>query len=173
MFDINDNIVYGDVGVCCIEDIVSGDKIGMDINKKYYKLHSYGENETIYTVTDTDVFMRKIMTKEEITELIHKIPTLKTIWTSSKNVKIKSDYYRKFLKNCDSENMLILIKSIYEKNLERRSKGKKEGSIENIFFKEAQDKLHTEIAVAFGVDVNEVPKIIDDELKNIRCSEHR
>ena len=74
MFDINDNIMYGNVGVCRIDGILSGDKIGMNPDKKYYKLYSYGEKEVIYTPIDTNVFMRKIMTKEQIKELIHKIP---------------------------------------------------------------------------------------------------
>lgn len=30
MFDINDNIMYGNVGVCRIDGILSGDKIGMN-----------------------------------------------------------------------------------------------------------------------------------------------
>ena len=148
MFDINDNIMYGNVGVCRIDGILSGDKIGMNPDKKYYKLYSYGEKEVIYTPIDTNVFMRKIMTKEQIKELIHKIPNLETIKIHSKN-------------------MLMLIKTIYKKNLDRKKDGKKERTIENIFFKEAQEKLHLEIAIAFGIDIEEVPKIIENELKNM------
>ena len=66
MFDINDNIMYGNVGVCRIDGILRGDKIGMNPEKEYYKLYSYGEKEVIYTPIDTNVFMRKIMTKEQI-----------------------------------------------------------------------------------------------------------
>ena len=150
-----------------IEGILGGDEIGMNTEKKYYKLYSYREKEIIYTPTDTNVFMRKIMTKEQIKELIRKIPSLKTIEIQSKNMKVQSDYYKTFLKNCDSENMLMLIKTIYEKNLDRKREGKKEGTIENIFFKEAQEKLHLEIAIAFGVNIEEVPKIIENELKNM------
>ena len=75
------------------------------------------------------------MTKEQIKELIRKIPSLKTIEIQSKNMKVQSDYYKTFLKNCDSENMLMLIKTIYEKKLDRKREGKKEGTIENIFLK--------------------------------------
>lgn len=167
MFDINDNIMYGNVGVCRIDGILSGDKTGMNPDKKYYKLYSYGEKEVIYTPIDTNVFMRKIMTKEQIKELIHKIPNLETIKIHSKNMKVQSDYYKTFLKNCDSKNMLMLIKTIYKKNLDRKKDGKKERTIENIFFKEAQEKLHLEIAIAFGIDIEEVPKIIENELKNM------
>ena len=168
MFNTNDNIMYGNVGVCRIEGILSGKEIGMNVDKAYYKLYSYGEKEVIYTPTDTNVFMRKIMTKEQIKEIIHKIPSLETIKIKSKNIKVQSDYYKTFLKNCDSENMLMLIKTIYEKNLDRKREGKKEGTIEGVFLKEAQRKLHLEIAIAFGVEIDEVPKIIENELKNIQ-----
>jgi CarD family transcriptional regulator len=167
MFNVDENIMYGNVGVCRIEGILGGDEIGMNTEKEYYKLYSYREKEIIYTPTDTNVFIRKIMTKEQIKELIRKIPSLKTIEIQSKNMKVQSDYYKTFLKNCDSENMLMLIKTIYEKNLDRKREGKKEGTIENIFFKEAQEKLHLEIAIAFGVNIEEVPKIIENELKNM------
>ena len=152
MFNVDENIMYGNVGVCRIEGILGGDEIGMNTEKKYYKLYSYREKEIIYTPTDTNVFMRKIMTKEQIKELIRKIPSLKTIEIQSKNMKVQSDYYKTFLKNCDSD---------------RKREGKKEGTIENIFFKEAQEKLHLEIAIAFGVNIEEVPKIIENELKNM------
>lgn len=168
MFNINDDVMYGNVGVCHIEGILNGKDIGMNVDKEYYKLYSYGEKEVIYTPTDTNVFMRKIMTKEQIKELIHKIPSLKTIKMQSKNIKVQSDYYKTFLKNCDSENMLMLIKTIYEKNLDRKKEGKKEGTIESLFLKEAQEKLYLEIAIAFGVEIDEVPKIIENELKNMQ-----
>ena len=79
MFDINDNIMYGNVGVCRIDGILSGDKIGMNPDKEYYKLYSYGEKEVIYTPIDTNVFMRKIMTKEQIKSLYIKFPILKLL----------------------------------------------------------------------------------------------
>ena len=79
MFNVDENIMYGNVGVCRIEGILGGDEIGMNTEKKYYKLYSYREKEIIYTPTDTNVFIRKIMTKEQIKELIRKIPSLKTI----------------------------------------------------------------------------------------------
>ena len=96
MFDINDNIMYGNVGVCRIDGILSGDKIGMNPDKKYYKLYSYGEKEVIYIPIDTNVFMRKIMTKEQIKELIHKIPNLETIKIHSKNMKVHRTITRHF-----------------------------------------------------------------------------
>lgn len=170
MFNVNDNIIYGNVGVCCVKEIIAGSKIGMNSEKVYYKLYSYGESEIIYIPIDTKISMRLVMTKEKIKKLIRSLPQMETSDFDSNNLRLQAEHYKSFLENCDSENMLKLIKTIYSKKLEREKAGKKAGVVETMFMKEAQQKLHGEIAVALGIKVDEVPELIERELSKVNSN---
>lgn len=73
MFSKNEYVVYGSTGVCKIIDIVTK-KIGNTKERLYYLLKpEYETNSIIYVPIDNNsVVMRKIITKDEIYELIKK-----------------------------------------------------------------------------------------------------
>ncbi|MFR7993718.1 MAG: CarD family transcriptional regulator [Clostridium sp.] len=73
MFSKNEYVVYGSTGVCKIIDIVTK-KIGNTKERLYYLLKpEYETNSIIYAPIDNNsVVMRKIITKDEIYELIKK-----------------------------------------------------------------------------------------------------
>ena len=70
MFKVGDYVVYGNSGVCRIENIGTL-SIGSK-DKDYYTLVPvYGRNSRLYSVVDSDkVVIRPIMTKQESDALI-------------------------------------------------------------------------------------------------------
>ena len=74
MFRVNDYVVYGSTGVCKI-DAINREDFGDGREREYYVLTAiYANSLSIYIPTDnTDAAMRRIMTKDEIYELINSI----------------------------------------------------------------------------------------------------
>ena len=72
MFKIGDLIVYGNTGVCRVEDIGAPALTGANGDKDYYTLSPYyGRNSRIYTPCDNDkVVMRPVISKQEANDLI-------------------------------------------------------------------------------------------------------
>ena len=65
MFQKGDLIVYGNTGICRVEEVGTPESLpGVDKEKLYYKLVPVRSASTIYTPVDTSVFMRPVMTKE-------------------------------------------------------------------------------------------------------------
>ena len=74
MYELGDYIIYGNHGVCRVEDIGSLDISGVDNSIECYTSTCF-EGKHIYTPVDNDkVSMRKVITNEEALELIERIP---------------------------------------------------------------------------------------------------
>ena len=80
MFKVGDYVVYGNSGVCRVEDICPI-SIGSN-DKDYYTLVPvYGRNSRLYTVVNSDkVVIRPIMTKQESDALIDEMENIDTLW---------------------------------------------------------------------------------------------
>jgi RNA polymerase-interacting CarD/CdnL/TRCF family regulator len=83
VFKINEYIVYGNDGVCKVEGIGKPDFYDESSDKKYYMLKPvFCDNSIIYSPIDNSrVVMRRVITKEEVQELINLIPEISTNFT--------------------------------------------------------------------------------------------
>ena len=57
MYKIGQNIIYGNVGVCCVRAVVTGKKIGLEAGQYYmleplYDLYAGRYNTCIYASSD-------------------------------------------------------------------------------------------------------------------------
>ena len=94
MFKVGDYVVYGNSGVCRVEDI-GPISIGSK-DKDYYTLVPvYGRNSRLYTVVNSDkVVIRPIMTKQESDALIDEMnKQLSTIEKYNNTIKSKTVKY--------------------------------------------------------------------------------
>lgn len=88
MYKIGQCIIYGNVGVCYVRAIASGQEIGLE-EGQYYVLDPLYENGTIYTpVNTTRIFTRPVISKDEVNALIDQIPQM----------QVQPDYIRSRLK---------------------------------------------------------------------------
>lgn len=86
MFNVNDTILYGTHGICKISDITEQNFNGS--TKKYYILQPlHNVSSTIYVPMDNEKLLakiRRILSEEELYELIKAMPDKETTWIENK-----------------------------------------------------------------------------------------
>ena len=92
MFKINDYIMYGTTGVCQVSDITK-EAIGDFKLKEYYVLTPIYTNNTIIKVPidNNKIPMRKIMSKEDISNIIKVISNKDSLWNKIGTKVSKND----------------------------------------------------------------------------------
>lgn len=163
MFKIGDYIMYGVTGVCKVTDIIKEKYFNNE--EDYYVLEPvYATTETIIKipVANKKVFMRNIISKEDIDNLIEEIPLEKEVWIDDereRNYKFKS-----MVRSGDYRQWSTLIKTIFLKREEKKLEGKKITQEDERLFKSAEKLLNEEIATILHILPDEVPKYIQSNI---------
>jgi len=155
MYQSGDMIIYGNTGVCEVLETTTPD-YEKDKSKLYYVLKPRYQDGVILTPVDTKVYMRPILSKEEVDALIEKIPTIEAQPYHNKAIRELEEHYNTYLKSHDCEALLELAMSIYSKKCDLLSQHRKFGAVDERFMKRAEDLLDGEFAVALGIEKNEV-----------------
>ena len=160
MYNIGDLIIYGNSGVCTVENI--GPLESMDIPKDviyYTLLPYYRKGSTIYTPVDNKkVVMRPIVTKEESMRIIDEIKDIDTLWISEE--KKRENEYKTAVRTCDCKQLVRIIKTIYLRKLSRIADGKKITATDEKYFKIAEDNFYGELAIPLEMTKEEVGKFV-------------
>lgn len=155
MHKVNDYVVYGSIGVCRISDIVSESDIHGKVIE-FYVLSSVSENHlTIKApVTNPNVLIRKVISKDEISSLISLMSAQETIWI--KNGKERNIYFKNALKSGRCEEWIKVIKTIYLEKQVKIGEGKKLAKSDEDIMQAAEKKLHGELAIALNISPDKV-----------------
>lgn len=164
MFEIGDYVVKANIGICKIEDIGCLDISTENKNRKYFFLNPIGEvNSRLYVPVDkADVGLRKVVTKEEAWKIIEQIPAVEEAWISDD--KQREQTYKEAIHSCDLQKLISIIKNMYHRKERRTAQGKKNTSVDEHFFKLAENNLYTELAFAIGREKDEMRMIIADKI---------
>ena len=165
MFQKGEYVIYGNNGICCIEEI--GVPVGTPMGrsgKEYYMLSPVFGSGTIYAPVDTKVFMRPILTKEQAEHLIEQIPEIQEEEFEGQDVRALSEKYRGCLDTHQCEDLVKLIKTVYMKEKAMVETGKKLSKTEQKFGKLAKELLHREFSMALGVPYEEVEGYITEKV---------
>lgn len=165
MFQIGDLIVYGNTGVCVVEEIGPLDIPGVSKDRLYYTLRPYYDSKVrIFTLVDsTKVVMRPILNREEAVHLIEEIGEIDMLGIS--NEKKRSEEYRLSLQKCDCKELVRIIKTIYFRVQKRKAAGKKITSQDEKYFHLAEENLFGELAVSLGMDREKVKDVVFERVK--------
>lgn len=155
MYQAGDLIMYGNTGVCRVEGVGHPDGIS-DKETLYYKLVPVYDTEVIYTPVDTKAFMRPVMDKEQAEKLIDSIPDIPEDVCEHRDMKMLTERYRECLNTHDNADLVRLIKSVYLKNERSIKAGRHMGQIDQQYMKRAEKLLYGELAVALGMEYNQV-----------------
>lgn len=144
MFQENDVIVYGAQGVCRLigteEKNVSGKK------RTYFVLKPVNDKgSTIFVPMDNALVlqkMRRLLTKDEIHELIDSMRSEDAVWVENENER--REIYKNILAKGEHLDLIKMIKSIYTHKKERESEGKRLHMTDERFFKDAEQILYNE-----------------------------
>ena len=160
MFNKNDYIIYGTMGVCKIIDIIEEENIYIG-RKSYYVIQPmYSDKSTIIKIpTDnTKVFMRHLLSEKEVMSIIESIPDIEILRID--NDRQRSEQFKSIIKNSACEELAQMIKSININEQEKLSVGKKLSKTDEDFKKTAEKLIEEEFATVLNIPVQDVHSFI-------------
>lgn len=164
MYAIGDLVVYGSTGVCQVTNITTPDFAGPRKDLLYYELTPEYQNGVIYTPVDTKVFMREVISEEEIESLISEIPNADARGYYCASVQLLTAYYENILRSYRCIDLAMLVLSVRAKKKELQAQNKKLGQIDVRFMKRAEELLCGELAVVLKIPPESVPDYIRERL---------
>lgn len=91
------------------------------------------------------------------------IPSLEMIWVE--NDKQRELTYKECLKENSCEDYIRIIKTLYLRKQDRLAKGQKIISLDEQYLRKAEDLLYGELAVALGIEKQDVQTYIAKEIE--------
>jgi len=123
--------------------------------------------EKSYVITEngieekTDVMdgiVREVSTKEELSELMERMPYIQTI--QAPNGKVRRELYELSMKKYDDVEWVKVIKSVYLRMEDRRYE-----DFEPRYMEKAKEYLYGEIAVRFELPTDEVEQFVNETIR--------
>ena len=119
VYEKGDLIIYGNQSVCRIENI-GVISIGKQPNsRKYYTLNPIFMDGKTYVPIDTQVYMRHLISIEELERLLTRHPKVQKEIIENQNLRQLTDYYKETISQytCDGLIQLICNLPAKQKNL--------------------------------------------------------
>ena len=161
-YEIGDFVSKSVTGICKIENILYLNPQDEKNDKLYYLMKPVeDEKEKIYVpVSSSDSRLRLCLTKEEVWNLIKRIPDIPTAWTN--NEKMREQNYKEAVRANNPEALVAIIKMIYQRKQKRLAQGKKCTATDARYFQIAENLLYMELGVALEKPKQEICKTIID-----------
>lgn len=165
MFKEGEYIIYGNTGVCKVEEITKMAAPGTKIDRLYYVLEPvYDKGCRLFTPVDNrKVKMRPVLTKQEADELIEKLKEIDVLWV--KDEKNREQMYKEAIHTCDCEEWVRIIKTLYLRKKSRLAEGKKVTSSDAKYLHLAEESLYGELSVVMGIPKEEMEAFIISRVK--------
>ena len=165
MFNVNEYVIYGAIGVCRIEEIIERTVCG--IKNEYYVLKPAFENKaTVYVPVKNEQLtakMKKVLSAEEIYALIRSIPSSDSVWIENEQERKKE--YARILAGGDRAELICMIKTLYIHKQDRIKNKKKLHISDENFFKEAERLLYEEFAHVLDIKRSQVVPFIAERIE--------
>lgn len=160
MFEKGEYIVYGQNGICMVEDTTTLTMPDVRKDKLFYVLVPQNAvGSKIYSpVENNKITMRKILTGQEANELIEEMPEIEVL--SIQNDRLREETYKKAIRTCDIREWVKMIKTVYAREQERKGKGRKMTATDEKYFRKAEDNLFTELSIALHMEKTKVEDFI-------------
>jgi len=108
--------------------------------------------------SEVDGIIREVSTKEELLELMERMPYIQTI--QAPNGKARKELYEISMKKYDDVEWVKVIKSVYLRMEDRRYDDFEPGYMEM-----AKEYLYGEIAVRFGISIEKVEQFVNETVR--------
>lgn len=160
MFQKGEYVIYGNNGICLIQDITTLNIPGVNRDRQYYLLKPvYASGSTVYTPVDTaETALRHALSKDEADSLIRSIPDIPLIPLTDEKTLEKT--YKEYMRSNNCKSWIQLIKTIYLRKERRLMKGYKATALDNRYFNLAETSLYGELSIALGKPRDEVRSYI-------------
>ncbi len=162
-FAKDDLIVYGETGVCKVEDVVT--RVFLDTEQLCYKLCPIYTSCIIFTpVEGGNTFMRPVITRDAAETLISGVSSVTPNYVTAASPRELSLKLDAVIKSYDCAEWLNLVVSIRAKKETASANKKKVSTIDERYLKKASDLLCGELAAALRVTKAEVALRLEEEL---------
>lgn len=163
MYEIGDYVVHMTGGVCKVEKIAPLEIASADKNRLYYYLSPETDaGSKVFVPTDNDSAMRKVMTSEEILELLDEIPNIGAL--EIENEKLRETRYKEAVKSCDLKNLTSLLKVLHERRTNRFNEGKRNTATDDRFYKAATEQFCSEVSFVLKKERSDTRKMLEEML---------
>ena len=164
MFERGEYIVYGNSGVCQVEDITTMDMKGVPRDRLFYVLAPSGQKGgKIFTpVENGKTRMRPVLTQEEASRLIDQIPEIEELWIA--NEKLREAQYKECMKSCDCKEWVKIIKTLYMRKKQRTSQVKKITTTDEKYLHMAESYLYSELEIPLGIPKEKMEEYITERI---------
>ena len=159
MFKLNEYVVYKK-DVCIVKEI----KKNYFHNKDYYILEPINDKTLKINIPTDNKDLKNLITKEELTKIINKIPKVNIITTDDKLIEME---YKELLKSNNLLDLVKIIKTSYLRNKKRLDNNKKVGEKDQNYFELAEKYLYTEFSIVLNLTYNDTKKYIIDEIAKL------
>lgn len=164
MYKIGDTVIYRNDGVCTIAEITV--RMFKEKETEYYVLNPvHNENAEIFVPKgnpDLVSKMRKVLTKEQIMDIIEAMPQENSIWIN--NESERKEKYREILNLGDRKELVRLIKTLYIHKQNQKQCGRKLHLADEKFLRDAEKILYDEFAFVLEIKPDEVIDFIASKL---------
>lgn len=164
MLKKGDVISYGTTGVCKVEgeceQTVKGQKKLYIVLKPVHQI-----NSTLYVPVDNDELKTKfkpLLTGDEIEEIIKEMPEESSLWKESSSER--AELYSQVLESGDRKRLAQLVRTLYLRQKHLIEKGRHLHSLDERFFKNAENLLFDEFSAVLGISQDEVFDFIETRL---------
>lgn len=155
MYQVGDFVVKVNNGVCRVEDIVVMDMGGAKDKKYYLMVPKDDKNAKLYVPVDgSNDKVRNVMSADEAQAFIERIPEISEALIESD--KVREQEYKAALRSGSPDKIVSIIKNIYNRNMQRSAQGKKNTTVDERYFKMAENILYSELACALGVEKSDI-----------------
>lgn len=163
MYHIGDVIIYGEHGICRVEEM-GPLKLGGTKERLYYTLRPYHQPElVIYAPVDNvRVVVRSPLTREQAEQLVTELPQIPAIEIADE--KNRETLFAQIQHSCDCRALVGLIKALYLRRSRREKEGKHATSVDERYFHSAEDQLCGELAYALGIEREKIPEYIHSRM---------
>lgn len=167
MYNVDDLIIYGDMGVCKVINITTPDFIKTKKDQLYYVLQSLYQKCVIYMPVDTATFMRPILSAKEVDHLIDMIPAVQTEVNHNSNIQQGAASRETAVNMHDCADLIKYVMVIDAKKQYAEQQKRKLGMVDEKSMKQAEGLLYGEFSLALGIPVNKVQDYIASRVNAI------
>lgn len=161
MFSVGDKIIYGESGVCTVEQIGPLSSSGPQKDRVYYHLRPLIGSGTYFTPVDSSAYMRPVMSRSEAEVLIDTIPDIEPAICDDNRFNHVDAFYRELFKQHSCTALISIIKGLNCRMAGRKTKSSRAEAT----MKRAKEILHGELSVALEMDYKEVEGYIQRRLE--------
>ena len=169
MYNVGDLVIYGNTGVCTVTAITE-QSMGEKESRLYYELKPYYQKASriLTPVNSTKIPIRPILNEEEAMALISEMPSIELLWIESD--KMRETQYKECIRSADCRQWISIIKTLYQRRIERQRQGKRMTATDERYLRQAEDYLYSELSIPLNIPREEMETFISDTIKKQKAS---